>query len=102
LGRTAMYSRSQNIGVKRITIIADSNWNQKDELRELASFITRIMAAIRNKNITIADRNRISFWKIESKKDFQSKEFHMLFIISQLHSSKLIAVWVNCPVSINL
>jgi hypothetical protein len=56
-----MYSRSQNIGVKRITIIADSNWNQKDELRELASFITRIMAAIRNKNITIADRNRISF-----------------------------------------
>ena len=53
-----MYNMSHRIGVNNITIIADKNWNQNDELRALASFITQTNAAIRIKNIIIALQSR--------------------------------------------
>ena len=99
-GRMAMYSISHKIGVKSIIIIAAKTGNQKDELRALASFITQIKADIHSKNIIIADRNRISFWKIVVQKDPDSKGFQITFHISQLHSIKFIAVCVKSPVPI--
>ena len=57
----ATYSGNPTIGVNKIIRNAAKNWNQNDELRALASFITHINAAIRIKKITIALQSRILF-----------------------------------------
>ena len=93
-GRMAIYSNIPNIGVNSNTIITDKNWNQKDELRALASLITQMSAAIRIKKITMALHSRISFWNIVEKNHSLGEN------IFPFHSIILIAAWANCPVSI--
>jgi phage regulator Rha-like protein len=89
----AIYSNNQIIGVNPMTNNTDNNWNQNEELRALASFIVRIKAANRNKNIIIAVRNRkglsIIVFKTHSA---EVKGFHITSVIFQLHSIIFIAV----------
>ena len=101
-GRMAIYSISQKIGVNATTKNTAKSWNRIDELRAFASFITRIKTESRIKNITIALRNRTSFWKIPSKIDSALNGFQIVSIMFQLHSNISMAVWANCPVSIIL
>ena len=98
-GRMAIYSISQKTGVNATIKNTANNWNRNDELRAFASFITRINTESRTRNITIAVRNRTSFWKIPSKTDSASKGFQIASIISQLHSSIFMAVCAKSPVS---
>jgi hypothetical protein len=92
-GRMAMYINSQRIGVNPMINTTDNNWNQKDELRALASFIVRISIANRSKATVIAVQNRkelcIIVLKIPSD---EVNGFQIISVISQLHSIIFIAV----------
>lgn len=91
-GRIAMYNKSQNIGPKIITINADISKNRRDELRALESFIVRISAISRKNEMTIANRNRIGLFTIESKNHSdEERGFHIASTISQLQSIMSIA-----------
>jgi hypothetical protein len=93
-----MYNISQIKGVNAIIINTDNNWNQNEELRALASFITRIRMASHNKKIVIAVINR-KVPRIELINHSNAeKESHTISIKSQLHIV-FIAVCANSQVS---
>ena len=69
-------------------IKADNNWNQKDELRAFESFIARIKAHIRIKNIIKANRSQIESWNIkESHPSLGVKKFQIISVIFPSHSN---------------
>ncbi len=69
----------------------------------MESLITRTNMANRNRKITIAHRNRTELSIIALKNHSEDvKGFHIVSMISQLHSNIFIAVWVNSHVSITI